>query len=244
MGSTEMLIAAGPADPGGWLATWLVLAVIVVTALVLEGLPPLLLAAVVALTVGLMVLLRGGNRVGILLIAAADLTFLVMAAPRLLRAIAEPISGLEYVTSGVFLVTGIGVLLALRASWGRDVSAHPLLPLAAVTVLTLAIMFSGVTRLTSEDVAPRRADYLLTADDAWFSQLEVTLRAGELTIEVENLDARVHGFVIEKLDIDETLPGNTSRLITFTAPPGIYRYFCDIPGHDLMRGKLTLLESY
>ena len=49
-----------------------------------------------------------------------------------------------------------------------------------------------------------------------------------------------HTFTIEDLDIEVNLPGNADQRVDITAAPGEYEFMCKVPGHDDMKGTLTI----
>ena len=49
-----------------------------------------------------------------------------------------------------------------------------------------------------------------------------------------------HTFVIEALDVKEELSPNVGARVEFSAEPGEYEFNCDVPGHDDMKGTLTV----
>lgn len=66
-------------------------------------------------------------------------------------------------------------------------------------------------------------------------------RAGDsVGVFVDNKDPIRHTFAIEALDIEVELPANTARRVEINAPPGAYDFLCTVPGHDQMKGTITL----
>jgi plastocyanin len=82
---------------------------------------------------------------------------------------------------------------------------------------------------------------VLDSGNYFFSPSEVTARAGEITI-VINSNIGTHTFVIDELEINETIVTGTT--FTFTAEPGTYRFYCDVADHEArgMVGTLTVTQ--
>lgn len=249
----QLLAAAAGAEthPGEWLMTWLVVGSVVLVALFVEGFPPAVLLVAALSVGGLISLARGSRLTGAVMLLTADLVFLWIAAPYLLSAVMEPLSPIEYAAAAGFLLAAICVFLAAGLVWREETSGQsitamtsPALATGGVVVLALAITFAGVSRLLTDDVAPIRSEYVLEADQPWFSVADITLGSGDVALVVDNKDLMVHSFVIDKLDVNTTIPGGLSRRITFAASPGKYTYYCEIPGNEMMRGKLTIMEGF
>jgi uncharacterized cupredoxin-like copper-binding protein len=251
MNSHMVLAAAGDTHPAEWLLTWVVLGAVVLAALLFEGAPVTLWFIAAAMVAGLVALGFGHRRVAALLIAAADVVFLVWASPYLLRAVTTPVSSLEYVAAAIFLIIAVASLIGARLIWSEgsgtlqaSASTMPLAVAAGMSIVALAVTFAGVTRLLTEDIAPTPSDFVLQAEELWYSTSEITLRAGELDLMVDNADLGMHSFVIDDLDVVTVVPGGVARRVVFSAPVGTYTYYCNLPGHDTMRGTLTVLENF
>jgi plastocyanin len=246
MGGSALLTAAVEGgNPVESILTWLVLGLLVLVALIVEGIPPALAVAGLTLFVATLLLLRGRRKWAIVLVAVADLAFLVVSMPHLLTAIAEPTSTGEFVAAGGMLAAGVGVLVSLRTVFDNDRPGRTTgVVFGGLTVVALALAYYGVVRLMSEDIEPRRPDHELIADGQWFSQVEITLRAGSIDLELINNDLGVHTFVIDEFDVSVMLPGGAIKTVNFTAPPGEYEYYCSMPDHTMMRGRLIVLEHF
>ena len=79
-----------------------------------------------------------------------------------------------------------------------------------------------------------------------FTEEQLTARAGENTINLENQSSTPHNVEIEDqggnvLAATDTITGSTTST-TADLEPGIYTYFCDVPGHREagMEGTLTV----
>ncbi len=78
-----------------------------------------------------------------------------------------------------------------------------------------------------------------------FSSEELVANTGEITVHLDNHDLWWHTFTIDELGIDLQAPMGANPQITFNAPPGTYRFYCDIPGHVSvgMQGTLIVKEA-
>lgn len=246
----QLFLAAEDAhtQPLEWLLTWIVLAGLVLLALTFEGSSPLLWLIGLSMLIGAILMLRGNRRLGALSIAIGDGLFLGWAAPYLFGAVLEPLSTGEYVAAAVFLVAGISVLVGVGAVFREEdeSSQRSLVPLAggALLVVGLAFSYAGVSRLLTDDIAPQRADLVLRTEELWYSVSDVTFGSGALEFVIDNQDLNIHSFVIDDLQVSTTVPGGASRAVAFEAQPGRYIYYCDVPGHDQMKGTLTVQGDF
>lgn len=81
-------------------------------------------------------------------------------------------------------------------------------------------------------------------DGLAFEPSQVTVTAGEVTVELTSQPAAPHTFTIEELDDREVVQadaGETARG-TIELDPGTYTYYCSVPGHRQagMEGRLTV----
>lgn len=95
--------------------------------------------------------------------------------------------------------------------------------------------------------APARNPLQLTADPGGglrFDETELSARAGEVTIDMENPSSVPHNIAIEGRGVDEqgqTVAQGTST-VSAELPPGEYTFYCSVPGHRQggMEGTLTV----
>jgi len=68
---------------------------------------------------------------------------------------------------------------------------------------------------------------------------------GPVTVRITNLDAFPHDFTIDELGVKVALGASETVEATFDAKPGIYTFYCSIPGHREagMEGTLTVLPG-
>jgi plastocyanin len=62
-----------------------------------------------------------------------------------------------------------------------------------------------------------------------------------VTVVLTNHDLFWHTFTINELHVNLEAPMGGTREVTFTAPPGSYRFYCRVPARAAagMRGTLT-----
>jgi plastocyanin len=66
----------------------------------------------------------------------------------------------------------------------------------------------------------------------------LTARSDQVTVVLTNHDLFWHTFTIDELDVDLEAPLGGTRDVSFTAPPGTYRFYRRVPAHAAagMRG--------
>lgn len=74
---------------------------------------------------------------------------------------------------------------------------------------------------------------------------ELEAHEGEIALTLENLDAFPHDFTIDELGVKLVVEANASVTGSFTATPGVYEFYCSVPGHKEagMVGTLTVLPG-
>lgn len=79
----------------------------------------------------------------------------------------------------------------------------------------------------------------LEADDFYFKPTDISLKAGNDTIKVENEGDATHNLTIEGLDVDQDLkPGKTTE-VSVDAKPGTYKFHCEYHPSK-MKGTITV----
>jgi plastocyanin len=213
--------------------------------LLVRGFEPVITVFMVLYIVGLVLRARGG-RAGTILIGVATLAFIGFGAPFFILSLAEPKSTAEFAINLLMLVAGIVAAISAVALLRRSTSPDPsvaarMVGAVAAVVVVAGFVLAGVVRATLNEPEIRPGDLTLVAQDTEFSTDHLHANSGEISIVVDNKDLGGHTFAIEKLDLDESLPGGISTRLSFTAPSGTYRYFCSIPGHEeTMHGTLTV----
>lgn len=91
----------------------------------------------------------------------------------------------------------------------------------------------------SDEVAP----ITIVGTEMKFAPAKLTIPAHtDVTIIFVNRGVIPHNIRINELGIDIDIKPRQQATIVINAPPGTYRYSCDLPGHSLggMRGTLTV----
>lgn len=103
---------------------------------------------------------------------------------------------------------------------------------AAIVVLALAVVGSGVTSLVSRtrvDGAAAAGATGVTMQNMAFTTATYEIAAGEpAKILVHNSDAYMHDFTIPALDVKQALTPGSSALVEITAPAGSYTVYCTL----------------
>lgn len=115
--------------------------------------------------------------------------------------------------------------------------------IAFLVTMIVGVGASVTLRLLREDPLGRAGDVTVYAENIDFSPATVRAGAGPITVFLENNDLTAHTFSIQKLDIDEAVPGGGSARIAFDAAPGSYEFYCSIAGHEEMTGTLEVEGS-
>lgn len=110
-----------------------------------------------------------------------------------------------------------------------------------VLALLLVITASGLLVRQRQIEAKAPTDLDLTTENMHYSQTELSPENGQVILHLSNHDLWWHTFTINELGVDVKIPMEAERVITFNAPPGTYRYYCSIPGHEAtMHGTLVI----
>ena len=64
----------------------------------------------------------------------------------------------------------------------------------------------------------------------------------QVTVHLANRDLFWHSFTIDHPAVNVDVPVGGARQVTFTLPPGTYRFYCRVPGHRQagMEGTLRI----
>jgi plastocyanin len=114
---------------------------------------------------------------------------------------------------------------------------------AGLGVLTFAaVMVVGVAVGARAPQTPAPSALTLDTVNMAYSATELRAQAGEITLRLSNSDLFWHTFTVDALDVNVQAPVGGEREVRFTAAPGVYEFYCAIPGHALigMTGTLTV----
>jgi plastocyanin len=140
-----------------------------------------------------------------------------------------------------------GLIAAVAAAVGRRRGRTPgvgpaVVAAGTVVVVAIALAAAAVARPPRAAVAEGSQQLTLQAAGAAFSATSLAASSGRVTVSLANHDLFWHTFTIERLGVDLGVPVGGTRSVTFTAPPGTYKFTCTVPGHEAagMRGTLTV----
>lgn len=248
---TELTSQKAPAAPTrrrGWPAvaalgaSLTLLLVAAIHALVREPIPPLLVIAVVAVTV-LVLLGRGLARAGGIVAVLLGL-FLLSDVPALLTGLAlfrdpwEFTTTCTAVTAALLMVAGGGVP-AYRGGAAGTGRAVPVLLGLGLLAVPAALATSTVLRLTMDQAVLTEGDVAVVITELAFPE-RLTAAPGPASFVVRNDDPIAHTFTVEGLDVDANVPARASVRVTGDLAPGEYDYVCRVAGHEFMRGTLVV----
>ncbi|MGE3074298.1 MAG: cupredoxin domain-containing protein [Dehalococcoidia bacterium] len=114
--------------------------------------------------------------------------------------------------------------------------------LGLVSVICLYSVVMTFTGVDSVSAADREGATVVKAKDFKFDTDALTASAaGETKFVVSNKDYIVHTFTIDGLDVDAKVgPRGEALVVLRSPPPGTYIFHCTVPGHESMRGTLTV----
>lgn len=188
--------------------------------------------AVVALLYALFTWLFGSGRrllgvTGLIVVSGATAFFMTTAALINLRGYggAEGVVlslGLSSVST-LTLFAGVGYLIRRDA----PSSFGPWLLVAILGFNTLQPFLGGAL---GREPDKEFAEIELVAENVAYSETVIS-SSPDVRVSLENRDLFWHTFTIDELDVDLQVPLSAKLAVTFDAPPGEYRFFCDVPGH-------------
>ena len=112
--------------------------------------------------------------------------------------------------------------------------------LASGLLLVILAAVGAVATLTTKSVAAEEGDVTAVAEDVEFVPEDLEAASGDVGIHIDNKDQVRHTFTIDELDVNLELPAGKGARTSFTADPGEYAFYCAVPGHESMKGTLTL----
>jgi len=221
-------------------ATYGLIAVPILITIVAQAVIPPLIVFLVLFIAGLIWLGRD-ERKGTIMLGVLALLFFAINVPFIVDALAHPESWTEFIPNVIGLLSAIAALAATTAllrNRGTEKAAATLVRVLAVVGI-VAVVFSVIRTVGLESDTAQEGDVTLTAEDVEWNpeQLEVD---GGGAVFVENKDLFRHTFTVEDLEINEDLgPGQDLR-VELAADPGEYEFKCEVPGHEDMKGTLTV----
>lgn len=202
-----------------------------------EVIPPLAVAALVYAGLG-GVLLRVTRRWLVLATSVLIVVHLATSIPFLVAALAHPESPASFLPDAFIVVVALAVLAgALTGLRGRGSRRRIAV---AAALLAAALTVGSVVAASGVDSDVRQAGDVPIESVRSTFPARVQVPAGGAALWVDNQDPFRHTLVIEGTDVHAELPGSTAVRVETDLAPGTYRYFCDVPGHELMAGELVV----
>ena len=228
-------------------AVAVVLSIVGAMVLIIEGviLPMTVFAAVLAVTLVAFVRYRivGAKALAVLAVfsLAATVPFAIESLLLVESSVDFSLNLLSIAGAVLLLVAAVAIA---RGSAAETVSRGPRVAVIAFLLVLITGVGASVTlRLLRDDPLGQPGDVTIYTEDIEFFPQTRSAEAGRVTVFLENKDLTAHTFSVEKLDVDEAVPGGGSARIVFEAASGSYEFFCSIAGHEEMTGTLVVEGS-
>lgn len=176
-------------------------------------------------------------------LALAVFTFVAVAgnAPIIIDDLLHPDSTPTFVLTLFSVVTALVVFTAgLGAFFRWPATLIRIATVAAGTVFVIGAVASVVAGSNASSDVAVAGDVLVAAENVEYAPDAVSLDSAGGGVFVENRDGVRHTFTIEELGVDLDIPALKSRRIDIDAPAGTYTFLCTVPGHENMKGTLTI----
>ena len=169
------------------------------------------------------------------------LLLLLSNVQSLIEDLAHPESALNFVAFAVIPLTLVllGAIVSISVLRSRSDDGAPAVAYAAAGIIIVSGLVGIVSALGLEDDTAAAGDLQIVAEEAEFSTSSLN-GSGTIGIFVDNQDPVCHTFTIKALDVDVELPANTARRVDVTGPAGEYEFLCTVPGHEKIKGTLTI----
>ncbi len=213
-----------------------------VMVVVFRAVDPFFVTIIVILFVAGYVGRRFPRRAGPITVLVILLLLFLLNLVSLIEDLAHPESALNFVAFGVIPLTLLltGIIASIAVLTSRSDGAAPVVVYAAAIILVVGAVVGIIAALGLEDDTAVAGDIQIVAEDVEFSPEALSAAGGSAGVLVDNKDPIRHTFTIEALNIEIELPANTARRVDVSAAPGIYEFKCTVPGHENMKGTLTL----
>jgi plastocyanin len=201
--------------------------------------PPVLLIGVVY--AGLIPFLRGPRRGLGLGYAIISVLTLFGNAPATIDELTHLDSAPAFILTLLAVVAAIVAIVAGFGAW-RSTGMPPTGPIvtgATAVFLVLAATSVVVSATTDSDTA-RSDDVVLVAERVEFGSDAITISANGGGVWIDNKDGIRHTFTIEGEGVDLEIPALKARRVDLNLAVGAYEFICTVPGHDTMKGTLTV----
>lgn len=208
----------------------------------MEALAPVLVLSTVVLVPA--AIIATGWRWAPLLGALVYVPSLVLAYPDMRYLLARPHETYLFSFMVLFLAlgivgTGAGIGATVQNYRGGERRAPRWLPaaLCALAGLALGAILVAVFAQVGPTIGVSRAVLAdlpaLTTTGNVFDRTELRARVGEtIALRLENRDVSIHSFDIDEFALHAPMPSGESSLALFRATaPGVYTFYCAVPGH-------------
>lgn len=230
---------------GGWVRTLRIAAIaqiiliVLVMVLTSQVIPPLIVFAV-ALAVGIG-LLGTKQKPGVIVVLVVSVLHLASSFAFVAESLVHPESAGDFTTSWLSVIAAIvAIICSIAILRGASEPGSRRVGRGALVLSGVLIAVGLVAFFMQEDVEPEPGDVLVAAEDIEFAPEKVSAEAGEVSVHVDNKDTFRHTFTIPDLDVSLELPASKGSRVTFDAAAGEYEFACSVPGHEDMKGTLTV----
>ena len=215
---------------------------LLVMLVVFREVDPFFLTIIVILFVTGYVGRRFPRRAGPITVLVVLLLLLLISLASLIEDLAHPESAFNFIVFGVIPATLVlaGIIASIAVLTSRSDDAASAVVYAAVIIIVAGAVVGIIAALGLEDDTALAGDIQIVAEEVKFSPDALSAEGGSVGVLVDNKDPIRHTFTIEALSIEVELPANTARRVDVTAPSGTYEFMCTVPGHEEMKGTLTL----
>ena len=219
--------------------------VMVIMGIVLRDRLPLGLAVVAAVSLDLLHFRSGRLGLIVLGLLFADTVVWTLSAVAVNLVEGEELNRL-FIPASLSALSMAGLIAALAILvWRRNPESGGQVVrnvALAAPAFFVVVMLAGFVIGSGQTVIGPSPDIELRTENSVFSSSELSSKAGQVTVLVDNHDVWWHTFTIDQLNVNLRLPSSGKRQVTFTAAPGTYKFYCAIPGHSVlgMVGTLTV----
>jgi plastocyanin len=203
------------------------------------------LALAIVIVVGLLLLRRGTGVVGAVFLSLVFGDFLIWtmwAAMNNLRHGEEPEDVTLPALLAVLSLTGLVACWAALARRRQPKPAGRPSPCLRQRRSSWSPCCKASRSPTRRPPRRRGTVVAIQARNAAYSTTSLAAPSGQVTVALTNHDPFWHTFTIDQLHVDLEAPLGGTREVSFTAPPGSYRFYCRVPARAAagMRGILTI----
>jgi plastocyanin len=195
--------------------------------------------AVVAL-VGLALVHYRRARLGLLILAGVFTATLGFMLPGAASNLAHGQGLVAYlVPLSLTAVAASGLIATVVSFVASDRPGAPWVAVAIGVAYAIALSAGLVMQTQPRTATPN--ELAIAAKTNAFSTTTLAAQRGQVTVRFANQDLFWHTFTIDALGVDLKVPVNAEQEVAFEAAPGVYEFYCAIPGHALVGMKGTLV---